>query len=147
MKKTLSRLNDIIAGVLSGILVLLGFTACSNGECMYGSPTGHYEIKGTVTDSNGAPVKDAEIIVRTLDKNNISTLYPGVTTDNNGDYTLKASGWPSRELRVVCHPIEETLEPDSTEINVKLEGAKGEWDYGTAKATVDFTLKEKNTAE
>ena len=147
MKKSAIILSRFIQTSLAGALSILGFSSCGDQPDMYGTPVGHYEIKGTVTDPNGAPVKDAEIIVRTLDKNNISTLYPGATTDNNGDYTLKASGWPSRELRVVCHPMEETLEPASTEINVKLEGAKGEWDYGTAKTTVDFTLKEKNTAE
>ena len=98
MKKSAIILSRFIQTSLAGALSILGFSSCGDQPDMYGTPVGHYEIKGTVTDPNGAPVKDAEIIVRTLDKNNISTLYPGATTDNNGDYTLKASGWPSRDL-------------------------------------------------
>lgn len=151
MKKTLSRLNDIIASVLSGILVLLGFSACSdndddnNIQCMYGTPTGHYEIKGSVTDKNDTPVEDATIILRSISKDGISTLYPGIKTDSEGKYSLLASGWPTSKIRVVCHPKGDTLEADSTEIEVKLEGGTGMWNQGTAKADVDFKLKDKPT--
>lgn len=96
-----SRLTRIIASLLSGMLAFLGFTACSdndddnNIQCMYGTPTGHYEIKGSVTDKNDTPVADATIILRSISKDGISTLYPGIKTDSEGKYSLLASGWPT----------------------------------------------------
>ena len=48
--------------LLSGVLVLLGFTACDsdgpgNELCEYGTPSADYQVKGKVLDQTGKPIK------------------------------------------------------------------------------------------
>lgn len=55
--------------VLSGLLALLGFSACSdeNGGGMteeYGSPIVDYQVKGQVTDAEGNPIEGIQVIAK-----------------------------------------------------------------------------------
>ncbi len=55
--------------VLSGLLALLGFSACSdeNGGGMseeYGSPIVDYQVKGQVTDAEGNPIDGIQVIAK-----------------------------------------------------------------------------------
>lgn len=42
-------------------LALLGFSCSDNGECMYGTPSGSFEVKGIVAHAGGNPVEGAEV--------------------------------------------------------------------------------------
>ncbi len=144
MKKIRITAGTIVRAMLAGALTLLGFSSCGDDELMYGTPTSYYEIKGTVKTEAGNRVEGAQVIMRTLDGKNAHT-YPQdiVTTDSKGEYLLKTSGWPNPNIRIVCRPQDNTLEADSVDMSVSFKDADGIWDRGTARETVDFTLKFK----
>lgn len=144
MKKISIRVQSLLGSLLAGAISLLGFSSCGDEEIMYGTPTGYYEIKGTVKTEAGSSVEGAQVIMRTLDGKNAHT-YPQdiVTTDSKGEYLLKTSGWPNPNIRIVCQPQDNTLEADSVDMSVSFKDADGMWNRGTARETVDFTLKFK----
>jgi len=145
MKKITVRTGQIINSIFAGILTLLGFSSCDDEECMYGTPTGYYEIKGTVTEESGRAVEGAKIIMRLIYGNSAHTAWGDtVITDNKGEYMLKSrSVWAHNKIRMVCKPESDTLETDSINMTVSFKGGDGVWDQGTAKETVDFRLKSK----
>ena len=69
--------------VLSGLLALLGFSACSdeNGGGMseeYGSPIVDYQVKGQVTDAEGNPIDGIQVIAK--------PAYGGYTDATNSSW-------------------------------------------------------------
>ena len=57
--------------LLSGVLVLLGFTACDsdgpgNELCEYGTPSADYQVKGKVLDQTGKPIKGVQVVDRAV---------------------------------------------------------------------------------
>lgn len=77
--------------LLSGALVLLGFTSCSNSfdeEIMrveYGSPTAKFQVKGKVTTDTDEALKGIQVIVRrswSNDPLSADTVY----TDGKGEF-------------------------------------------------------------
>ena len=138
----------LITSICSAALALLGFTGCDEaggggGLAMYGTPYGTFEIKGKVTSEDGSGVKDAKILVTDphIDSNRFAIT--STTTEANGEYKTEDSDYFPRDVKVVCHPEGDTLEADSTVVNLKYKGGKGGWDKGHADATVNFTLKKK----
>lgn len=59
-----NRLTAIFGTLLSAIVSMLGFSACSSQADMYGSPYGDFKISGIVTDEADKPVAGARIMVR-----------------------------------------------------------------------------------
>lgn len=56
-----------VESLLSGTLALLGFAGCSNitdAPDLYGTPSVDYKVLGTVTDEQGKPLKDIQVIVK-----------------------------------------------------------------------------------
>ncbi len=149
MSKIKNHFSTMLMGICSSLLTLLGFS-CSSEEqpCMYGMPTGGFEIKGSVTTEDGAPVDDAEI--RVNHANAPSGVYPFVITSTNaeGDYTAIGHSHADPEVKVVCLPSDPQLEPDSVivEMHYNKENA-GSWYVGDAKEIVNFKLKSKTEAE
>ena len=100
-----------VKALLSGALALLGFAGCSNNEnnepndmiCMYGSPSVGYRVMGTVTDEEGKPLKDIQVImdnprivtyldeegqnIRPIDTINMKILPDTVYTDEKGQFS------------------------------------------------------------
>lgn len=60
-----------VESLLSGALALLGFTGCSSEIneviCLYGSPSVDYQVRGTVTDTQGKPLKNIQVILSNPD--------------------------------------------------------------------------------
>ena len=54
-----------VSSLLSGALALLGFAGCSNNSesLLYGTPSVDYRVVGTVTDEQGNPLKDIQVVV------------------------------------------------------------------------------------
>ncbi|MGM9852872.1 MAG: radical SAM-associated putative lipoprotein [Muribaculaceae bacterium] len=146
MKKILSLLNSRISRVCVACMAMLGFTACSDEECMYGTPVADFEVKGYVKDAAGNPVSDAILKVTYPDRSSgVEVIGKGVSY-SNGAYELEGGliGFNKNELKVVCIPSDPTLEADSTVVKLT-QTRKGEdiWDQGDYEATVDFVLKKK----
>lgn len=143
--------SKTLMGICSALLSLLGFSCSSmspDEPCMYGMPTGDFEIKGAVTTEDGVPVEDAEI--RVTQKNAPSGMYSLETTstDADGDYIASGLSYGDHELKVVCVPSNPQLQPDSVvvEMHYNKDNA-GTWYVGEAKEIVNFKLKPKTAAE
>ena len=91
-----------VESLLSGALALLGFAGCSNikdAPDLYGTPSVDYKVIGTVTDEQGKPLKDIQVIVNNPngwsyydDNTSRESLPPQVIpdtlyTDKDGKFT------------------------------------------------------------
>lgn len=141
--------SAIVSRLCAAGVTLLGF-GCSSDEpgdgdvlLMYGSPTGSWEIHGSVTTQDGKAVPDATIRV-TLpqydsDPNSITTT----DTNTEGEY-IAESNVLAGKLKVVCVPNDPALDADSTEVELRYKkdkDIKDSWYHGHAEAKVDFKLK------
>lgn len=146
MKLFNSRHSSLLMALCSSLLALLGFSCSSDSDypVMYGSPSGDFEIKGTVTTEEGAAVEDAEIRVTAPHIPSGEHSLQTTTTKPDGQYTAIGGSHGLSQLKVVCIPSDPMLEPDSVtvKLNYNKENA-GTWYAGEAKETVDFKLKEK----
>ncbi|MDE6022828.1 MAG: radical SAM-associated putative lipoprotein [Muribaculaceae bacterium] len=154
IKKTISKL---VSGICSVFLALIGYS-CSKSDdsdnflCMYGMPTGSFEIKGSVTTQEGEKVNNAEIRVA-------PPYFPSgecsdneiTITDHNGSYDIECDMMPLKSIKVVCLPCNSNLEADSVVVDmhyIKDPSQKdNSWYIGHAEETVNFTLKEKKQPE
>ncbi len=153
MKKASSKFNKLINAIFAVLLAALGFSCSddpSDVPCMYGTPHGDFEVKGTVVDENGKPVPNAKIALREGLKINGEIVwhdaewYLNTTSDNTGTYSLKSSGMFNK-VRIVCTPPDESLEADSieTKVDFKDDGRDEFWYIGKATVEQDFKLKAK----
>lgn len=152
MKKAKTRISGLLSSLCAMILGLLGFGCDSlepgGGEiCMYGTPTGVFKLKGTVKTEDGKAVKDAVVRVTYPDIPSSTGYLSTDTTGNDGKYDM-VNYHSNLDWKVVCIPQDDSLEADSTVVNVKYKLAGKEssvWDIGTAEANVDFVLKKKKS--
>ena len=89
MKAKLTHWYNALAATL---LSLLGFSSCGEnglgggGECLYGTPTSTFQVKGNVTDEEGTPIQGI--------KTKVEVKYGGwakdsiAYTDSKGNYLL-----------------------------------------------------------
>lgn len=78
---------NFVNRILAAILVLLGFSACGEGggKAEYGTPYVSYQIKGTVTDKNDAPIKGIKVVISDEPENESDDVT--VYTDADGKFT------------------------------------------------------------
>ena len=91
-----------VESLLSGTLALLGFAGCTNindAPDLYGTPSVDYKVIGTVTNEQGKPLKDIQVIVKNPngwsyydDNTSRESLPPQVIpdtlyTDKDGKFT------------------------------------------------------------
>lgn len=135
------------------LLAVLGFSCSDNEEesilCMYGTPTGTFEVKGQVTDAEGKPVANAEVRVTEPEVSSDPYSYTKGHTDAAGSFSLEftdmATIGKGSKLKVVCIPADVTLEADSMLVGVKqIEEGDG-WYTGKWAATASFRLHSKPT--
>lgn len=148
--------SKTISQICAAGLALLGFGCSSDepgggggGVCMYGTPTGHWEIRGAVTDQEGAPVTDAEIRVTNPNSNSFHNAIATTDTNSEGNYNVD-DHFPHYQLKVVCVPKDPALDADSTLVDLKYikeNNIKNSWYVGHAEATVDFKLKPKQKTD
>ena len=68
-KRCMKKKKWNIETLLSGALALLGFAGCSDNNespdypLLYGTPSVGYRVTGTVTDEEGNPLKDIQVII------------------------------------------------------------------------------------
>lgn len=135
--------------MLSGVLVLLGFTSCDGlgqATCEYGQPYARYEIKGKVVDTQQKAISNARIIVKQLERNS-DTLFPyayhdTVYTQKNGEYIYENRGTSYGRFRLVCEDPSGRYKADSTVVQMKPTGGEG-WYEGSDSKVENFELKKK----
>ncbi len=147
MKKIYRSVYSFTAWLCAAGMSLLGYS-CGEPALMYGTLTGDYEIKGTVTTEVDKPVDGATIRVTGVNIPSGEYSYSTTTSNAEGAYEIKDEGCHDN-LKVVCIPDDPTLEPDSTVVKMTYEksGKKKNdgWYQGLAKKVVDFKLKKKTS--
>ena len=151
MKKIiLTKVNVLLASILS----LLGFQSCGSSifeqPCLYGSPHADFEVIGSVTDEAGNVVEGEKIIVRQLLEHpdaSKSDTFKSIEdkTNDKGKYTIQFGSYPNmNKVRVVAIDSTDKFENDSTEITLqKVEDGNEDFYYGKFAGTKNFTLKKK----
>ena len=134
--------------LLSGTMVLLGFSACDPSRMAdeYGTPYADYEIKGRITDQAGTELAGMRVISKTLigSRPNDPYLNDTLATDTKGSFLFDKKGETSEgRYRLVCEDPNGVYKSDSTEIKMQPEGGKG-WYKGHDSKEVNIELKKKN---
>ena len=121
-------------GMMSGALVLLGFTSCDEnstgtGRCEYGPPYAKYEIKGKVMGEDRQVVSDARILVKNMAPQTDNSRTRVVSSDTvytkeNGEYLYQNTITGYQNFRVVCEDLTGAYEADSMDINPLLATEK-----------------------
>lgn len=142
-KKSRSRLLQLCNCLLSGFLVLLGFSSCTReGSEEYGMPYAKYEIKGKVTNEQKETIPKAQVIVKQLDSSGKS-FYRADTLNVNGsgEYQYLTEGF-TESYRVIAEEPSGVYKADSTDVKMESKGGSG-WYVGSDSKEVDFELKKK----
>lgn len=144
--------------LLSGALVLLGFTSCSNNEdgngeitYAYGTPYTRFQVKGKVTSETDEPLKGIRVVVRT-EWNNHPMLADTVYTDAQGEFkTQELGGSTIAEQKVYFDDVDGdanggSFKSDSISLKEmkpeKLEEGSG-WNKGTFEFSTETPVKLK----
>lgn len=152
MKKLQLKVSTLIGRMCAFGLAVLGITSCSGDSedypCMYGSPTGTFEIKGTVVTKDGTPVDTASIYVKDVKTASpLTNPYKPIKTDSDGKFLIEYKGFPSEKVRVICVPGDKSgLATDSVDFNLEYKNRdkSDSWDCGSAESTVTIELDAKN---
>ena len=132
------------------LLALLGYGCSSDGDdlppLMYGTPTGTFEVKGSVTTEDGKAVPNATVRLTLPDLPSVPYTFAEALTSSSGAYSAvdRTARFIEEGCKVVCVPADPTLEADSTVVKFKKNtNGNGSWNIGTFEATADFKLKKK----
>lgn len=155
-----NKLSACIQTICAAFFSILGFKAAAEVYVMYGMPVGDFEIKGSVTDAENAPVRNAQVKAK-YDNEANQTVIEIARTDSSGNYTLSGKAVAER-LQIICTPVENpSLRPDTVIVNLRYQrpdslrsggadGGKKSLDpqnlqrrgyRGSAKANASFKLK------
>ena len=160
--------------LLSGIMALLGFAACSSNDeepeipSLYGVPSVTYRVIGSVTDEEGKPLENIQVILNDEcanfyfdEENNVfgidSTTWKAIPdtvyTDKNGGFsTHYVSSEIMQAIKIKFQDIDgeenggefETKELTQSDFEKKqLENGDG-WFQGEYELSKKITLKKKN---
>ena len=117
MKAKLTHWYNALAATL---LSLLGFSSCGEnglgggGECLYGTPTSTFLVKGNVTDEEGYPIQGI--------KTKVEVKYGGrakdsiAYTDSKGNYLLEKysmTGSPTSQKEDIVKVIFEDVDGEA----------------------------------
>ena len=144
--------------VWAGFLALLGFASCTSNEdpedipLEYGTPTVGFQVQGVVTDEEGNPLEDIQVIVRRAYNNDYrsgDTIY----TDNKGAFAAEkfvTTGFEPDEQKVYFNDENKVFKSDSILLKdmklEKIEEGSG-WSHGTYQATTEVKLKKAEKEE
>lgn len=81
-------MKNLFTKLLTGLLVLLGFTSCDylfTGPAEYGCPYTDFKAKGAVISEDNEPIKGIRVVVSTDRGYTTDTIY----TDTEGKYASK----------------------------------------------------------
>lgn len=136
MRKIKINAVKMASRLAAAALAILGFSACSDTKEMYGTPTTEFEVKGAVTDEDGAAVQDAEIAIKKVEGNQ-ARLKSKTTTDSEGKYKDEVETEILSMMRVVCTPAQGSgLEADSVDMEAKEN-------LDPNNQTINFRLKKR----
>jgi len=154
MKKFYCLLLKGSNGILTGLMALLGFSACDKyGRTEYGTPYADYVVKGTVVNkSTSRPVQGIEVKVIDHDRSE----WKGLTTQEGSFYLSKSNVFfdDSQKMSVIATDIDGEanglFKPDTVYVYFhdaqQTVVGKG-WFEGEHTLTVEFELEPDETNE
>jgi putative lipoprotein (rSAM/lipoprotein system) len=152
MKKIYRPLLKGTNWALGGLLSLLGF-ACNSHDILppeYGVPHARYSVKGSVTDTLGAPVPGIEIRIKTDHEAPIEEKE--IYTDKEGGFDVTYMAFPREKFILTAKDIDGeangSFKTDSVEVvfteDDYYEKGDGRWYDGAAKKEISpIVLKEE----
>lgn len=135
--------------LLASLAGALGLTSSCGVE--YGCPEAIYAVKGTVTDEQSHPIAGIEVSAI----NNEYPDYPignAVRTNDDGSYMFSYNDFPYTDYQMTLHfsdvdSSDNGSYADTTVVvsyeGVPYEGGHGQWYWGTATATVNMKMRER----
>lgn len=154
MKKISASILKSVNCLLTGILMLLGFSSCDQVSTdMYGTPHANFTIKGKVVNEENMPIPDIEItclVGHQGDNKSEFDTIPPVSTSPTGTFSCQFEEFPTDKLRIIATDIDGTrngsYEKDSTDLALSSDdykGDKGDWFNGSVEKKINFNLKRK----
>lgn len=161
-----TKKRTIVHRLLSGTLVLLGFTSCSEefgkGDDIlleYGSPHANFQVKGKVASQADELLKNIQVIVR-QSWNNDPEPADTVYTDEKGEFQVKNLGTGSiNKQKVYFHDIDgeenggafksDSISLEDMDMKQLEEGGRwyaGKFEFST-KDAVKLEKEEKKSEE
>lgn len=153
------KTKRLITRILSGALVMLGFTACDDDSeyppCEYGTPWAAYRVKGNVTDANGNPLENIRVILRRgRNDNPVASVNDTVNTDKEGNYVFEHQDFPGTDMqKVIFDDIDGEagggkFKSDSTSLDdmqpVQIEKGDNKWYNGKFEYTANKQLEKES---
>ena len=128
--------------ILVSVLVCLGVSSTKQVMCMYGVPSGEFQLSGRVENLKSKPVRKIEVEVQDMKGNSLGVA----TTAKDGTFQIDYRGWPHREVYLISKDIDGkrngAYQSDTT--LVKLDYPKQGWNQGKALAEQKVVLKYKS---
>ena len=159
-----AKITKFANWLLTAVLSLLGFSACSDERmmCMYGTPTFDYQADGRVVDEEGNPIEGIRVKV-TLG-NAWSTKIDGTQVEGGVIYSGKDGSFTTKKFEDIeiysltaidVDGEENGGEFETQEIRVDLlkpttekGDRKGDWYFGVQKyENIEIVMTEKVTQE
>ena len=129
---------------LSCASALAGLSSCSAVEDEnYGTPHAEFEIKGLVSDEQGAPLQGIAVI---YDEDLIKsdTLYTGP----DGRFLIEGTMFPREEMKLKFKDVDGDqngglYEAKAVKVKmIQIQQSTGSWDYGKFAGETEVTLKK-----
>lgn len=129
-----NRLLKISNAFLAAILALFGINSCEDGvEALYGVETSEFEIVGTITNEESAPIKDIQVV-----------RHPGFDTaftDANGNFRIVNEGFQGGYVLLHIDDVDGatngSYQSDTAQVILTRNA------QGFLGATINKTLKER----
>ena len=131
MKKQILKSSNAL---LAAILALFGINSCEDGvEALYGVETSEFEIVGTITNEESAPIKDIQVV-----------RHPGFDTaftDANGNFRIVNEGFQGGYVLLHIDDVDGdangSYQSDTAQVILTRNA------QGFLGATINKTLKER----
>lgn len=128
--------------VLASVLACFGVSSTKQVMCMYGVPSGEFQISGRVENLKSKPVRKIEVEVQDLQHRSLGVD----TTAKDGTFQIDYRGWPHREVYLISRDVagkrKGAYQSDTT--IVKLDYPQSDWNQGKAVAEQNVVLKYKS---
>ena len=134
-----NRILRVFNFVLAFILACFGVSSTKQVLCMYGVPSGEFQISGRVENLKSKPIRKIEVEVQDVKGN----LLGVDTTAKDGKFQIDYRGWPHREVYLISKDIDGccngAYQSDTT--IVKLDYPNQGWNQGKVNVQQNITLK------
>ena len=142
-----AKVRTWINVLLTAILGLFGYGCIIRAE--YGTPMADFTLEGTVSNEQGEPLPNIQVVQRGGYKDGAGTIYwqewpDTLYTNAEGKYYRHYGGdFPLEYRKVVVNDTSGVYASDSIDTAVTYSGGDHRWYHGQGTLSADFVLKKK----